>query len=81
MPMCAHRAQKESKFAAAYDVGIHKSKYWEPTFEDCMDCIAKVSARVRATVLLFRTAFSLGCRRAAAAAHRVADLPQHLQGR
>merc|ERR1712154_668177 len=32
----------ESKFAKAYADGIHKSKYWEPSFEDSMDLIAKL---------------------------------------
>jgi len=32
----------ESKFAKAYGEGLHKSKYWEPTFEDSMDLIAKL---------------------------------------
>merc|ERR1712141_961627 len=27
----------ESKFAKAYADGIHKSKYWEPAYEDSMD--------------------------------------------
>jgi len=49
--------QKESKFAAAYDVGIHKSKYWEPTFEDCMDCIAKLP---RIASLIYRNTFKGG---------------------
>lgn len=32
-----------SKFAKAYSDGIHKSKYWEPTFEDALDVCAKIS--------------------------------------
>merc|ERR1711962_595203 len=32
----------ESKFAKAYEQGVHKSKYWEDTFEDAMDLIAKL---------------------------------------
>merc|ERR1712038_40098 len=32
----------ESKFAKAYADGIHKSKYWEPAYEDSMDLIAKL---------------------------------------
>ncbi len=32
----------ESKFAKAYGEGIHKTKYWEATFEDSMDLIAKL---------------------------------------
>jgi citrate synthase len=34
--------QSGSKFAAAYDQGVHKSKYWEPVYEDSMDLIAKL---------------------------------------
>lgn len=34
--------QTESKFAQAYAAGIHKSKYWEPFFEDSLDLIAKL---------------------------------------
>jgi citrate synthase len=35
--------QPESKFAKAYQDGIHKTKYWEPTMEDALDLCAKVS--------------------------------------
>lgn len=31
-----------SKFAEAYQQGVHKSKYWEPYFEDSMNLIAKL---------------------------------------
>lgn len=34
--------QKDSKFAAAYAAGIHKSKYWEVVYEDSMDLVAKL---------------------------------------
>jgi citrate synthase len=34
--------QPQSKFAAAYTAGVHKSKYWEPTLEDTLDLCAKV---------------------------------------
>ncbi|RKP40225.1 citrate synthase [Dimargaris cristalligena] len=34
--------QHESQFAKAYQQGIHKSKYWEYTYEDSMDLIAKL---------------------------------------
>ena len=33
----------ESKFSKAYGEGVHKSKYWDTTFEDSMDMIAKLS--------------------------------------
>ncbi|KAI9356842.1 citrate synthase [Pilaira anomala] len=41
--------QHDSHFAKAYTAGIHKSQYWDPTFEDTMDLIAKlpnVAARI-----------------------------------
>lgn len=34
--------QSESKFAKAYSDGVHKTKYWESTYEDAMDLIAKL---------------------------------------
>merc|ERR1712062_799965 len=45
----------ESKFAKAYEQGVHKSKYWEDTFEDSMDMVAKLPV-VAATIYnnLFR---------------------------
>lgn len=39
----------DSKFAKAYADGVHKSKYWETTYEDSMDLIAK-SIVVAATI-------------------------------
>lgn len=35
---------KESKFAAAYEKGIKKTEYWDPTFEDSIDLMAKLPA-------------------------------------
>lgn len=32
----------ESKFALAYSKGIHKSTYWEYTYEDSMNLLAKL---------------------------------------
>jgi len=34
--------QSESKFAKSYSEGVHKTKYWESTYEDAMDLIAKL---------------------------------------
>ncbi|KAL6762311.1 citrate synthase [Haematococcus lacustris] len=34
--------QVDSKFAAAYAAGVHKSKYWEAVYEDSLDLIAKL---------------------------------------
>ena len=40
---CAIMAmQPDSKFALAYQNGLHKSDYWDPTFEDSLDCIARL---------------------------------------
>merc|ERR1712060_230917 len=41
--------QPDSHFAKAYASGVHKSKYWEATFEDALDVCAKVS-RIAAIV-------------------------------
>ena len=40
--MAVMALQRNSKFAQAYADGIHKSKYWEPTYEDSLDLIAKL---------------------------------------
>lgn len=34
--------QVQSEFQKAYEKGIHKSKFWEPTYEDCLNLIARV---------------------------------------
>merc|ERR1712001_317172 len=39
----------ESQFAKAYSDGLHKSKYWDPTYEDSMNLIAKLPV-VAATI-------------------------------
>jgi len=39
----------ESKFAKAYSDGVHKSKYWDTSYEDSMDLIAKLPV-VAATI-------------------------------
>jgi citrate synthase len=41
--------QTESEFAKAYETGLHKTKYWEPTYEDAMNLIShlpKVAAYI-----------------------------------
>lgn len=40
--LCHNQQQTESKFAKAYEAGLHKSKYWDPFFEDSLDLIAKL---------------------------------------
>ncbi|KAL6694391.1 methylcitrate synthase precursor [Trichoderma pleuroticola] len=32
----------ESKFAKAYEQGLNKADYWEPTFDDCISLLAKL---------------------------------------
>lgn len=34
--------QNESQFAKAYESGVHRSKYWDATYEDAMNLIAKL---------------------------------------
>jgi len=41
--------QPKSHFMQAYQSGVHKTKYWESTLEDCLDLCAKVS-RIAALV-------------------------------
>ncbi|KAK9808917.1 hypothetical protein WJX72_006399 [[Myrmecia] bisecta] len=36
--------QPTSEFAKAYSEGIHKTKYWEPVYEDSLNLIAKLPA-------------------------------------
>lgn len=49
--------QTESKFAKAYQDGVHKSKYWEATYEDVMDLIARLP---QAASLIYRNTFHHG---------------------
>eukprot|EP00456_Euglypha_rotunda_P034011 TRINITY_DN2623_c0_g1_i1.p1 TRINITY_DN2623_c0_g1~~TRINITY_DN2623_c0_g1_i1.p1 ORF type:complete len:423 (+),score=55.09 TRINITY_DN2623_c0_g1_i1:87-1355(+) len=49
--------QTDSLFAKAYHDGIHKSKYWEPVFEDSLNIIARLP---RVAALIYRKAFHDG---------------------
>ncbi|XP_019851213.1 PREDICTED: probable citrate synthase 2, mitochondrial [Amphimedon queenslandica] len=49
--------QSDSHFAKAYSEGIHKSKYWEATYEDCMDLIAKLPSLA---ALIYRNIYKDG---------------------
>jgi citrate synthase len=49
--------QSDSHFASAYESGIHKTKYWEPIFEDSMDLIAKLPA---VAALIYRRSYQNG---------------------
>ena len=49
--------QTDSKFAAAYSKGVNKSKYWEYTYEDVLDVIAKLP---ELSALIYRCTFKDG---------------------
>ena len=49
--------QTESKFAAAYKSGVHKSQYWDSTLEDVLDVIAKLP---EIAALVYRCTFKDG---------------------
>ena len=49
LSMAVLSLQQQSKFAAAYRDGIHKSKYWDAYYEDSMNLIA-VLPRIAATI-------------------------------
>ena len=49
--------QTESKFAKAYQSGVHKSKYYETAYEDAMDLVARLPA---AASLIYRNTFHKG---------------------
>jgi len=49
--------QPDSHFAKAYQSGVHKSKYWEATYEDALDVCAKVS---RIASLVFHNKYGNG---------------------
>ncbi|KAJ2962813.1 hypothetical protein NQZ79_g2150 [Umbelopsis isabellina] len=40
--LAVNALQHDSQFSKAYHEGIHKKDYWNPTFEDSMDLIAKL---------------------------------------
>lgn len=49
--------QTESKFARAYQSGVAKGKYWESTYEDVMDLLARLPT---AAALIYRNTFHGG---------------------
>lgn len=49
--------QQESKFAEAYQKGIHKKDYWDPVFEDSLNLIAKLP---RIAALIYRNLYRKG---------------------
>lgn len=49
--------QQDSKFQQAYTAGIHKTKFWEPTYEDTMNLIARIP---RVAALIYRNTFHDG---------------------
>lgn len=55
--MALMACQTESKFAKAYDRGVHKNTYWEYTLEDVLDVIAKLP---EIAALVYRCTFKDG---------------------
>lgn len=49
--------QQESLFSKGYREGVHKSKYWELTYEDTLNCIARLPAVAAA---IYRNTFKDG---------------------
>lgn len=49
--------QTDSKFAAAYEGGVHKSQYWDSTYEDCLNVIARLP---EVAALIYRCSFHDG---------------------
>ena len=49
--------QQDSVFAQAYRDGLHKSRYWEPTLEDCLNLIARLP---EVGALIYRCSFEDG---------------------
>jgi citrate synthase len=57
-PPCYHHLlQRDSKFAASYACGVHKSKYWEMMYEDSLDLIAKLP---QIAAMIYRKEFKNG---------------------
>ena len=54
--------QRESEFAKAYDEGMKKAEYWEPTLEDCLNMMARIPAIAAG---IYRMRFKKGPRIAA----------------
>jgi citrate synthase len=49
--------QTESKFAKAYQDGVHKSKYYESAYEDCLDLVARLP---QVAALIYRNTYHGG---------------------
>ena len=49
--------QTDSYFAKAYESGINKAEYWDPTYEDCMNLIARLP---EVAAIIYRTTFHDG---------------------
>jgi len=57
LSLALQACQVNSKFAAAYEKGVNKSKYWESTLEDILDVIAKLPSLA---ALIYRHTFKDG---------------------
>jgi citrate synthase len=49
--------QQDSKFAKAYDEGLHKEKYWEPVLEDTLNLVARLP---KIAALIYRNLYRKG---------------------
>eukprot|EP00882_Tetradesmus_deserticola_P009616 GHRQ01010151.1.p1 GENE.GHRQ01010151.1~~GHRQ01010151.1.p1 ORF type:complete len:591 (+),score=227.22 GHRQ01010151.1:196-1968(+) len=49
--------QTESEFARAYASGVHKSRYWEPYYEDTMNLLARLPA---IAAMIYRRSYAGG---------------------
>lgn len=57
LSLALQACQVNSEFAAAYEKGVHKSKYWESTLEDILNVIAKLPT---IAALIYRNTFKDG---------------------
>jgi citrate synthase len=48
----------ESKFAKMYEKGLNKADYWEPTFDDCINLLAKLPT---IAAKIYQNAYRGGC--------------------
>lgn len=49
--------QPSSEFAKAYSQGLHKSKFWEPVYEDSLNLIARLPA---VAAMIYRNTYKGG---------------------
>ncbi len=70
--------QPQSEFAKAYESGLHKTRYWEPVYEDSMNLIARLPA---IAALIYRNMYKGGKQIGAAPGLDWAGNLAHMMGR